>query len=66
MGVVCWVTNGVIEKDLLGTVGILPRSVNVFVPIGFSVLALAAMYKMLKVAEFDDILNIFKRRFQNQ
>ncbi len=66
MGIVCWLTNGVIEQDLLGTEGIIPRSVNVFVPIGFSVLALAAMYKLLKVSEFDDILNIFKRRFQNQ
>ena len=66
MGIVCWTTNGVIEQDLLGTEGILSRSVNVFVPIGFSVLALAAMYKLLKVEEFDDILNIFKRRLQNQ
>ncbi len=66
MGIVCWTTNGVIEQDLLGTEGILSRSVNVFVPIGFSVLALAAMYKLLKVEEFDDILNIFKRRFRNQ
>ena len=66
MGIVCWITNGVIEQDLLGTEGLISRSVNVFVPIGFSVLALAAMYKLLKVTEFDDILNIFKRRFQNQ
>lgn len=66
MGVVCWVTNGFVEQDLLGTEGIVPRVANVFVPIGFSVLALAGMYKMLKVTEFDDILNIFKRRFRNQ
>ncbi len=65
MGVVCWVTNGVIEKDMLGTYGLIPRIINVFVPIGLSVLTLAGMYKLLKVAEFDDILNIFKRRFQN-
>ena len=65
MGVVCWVTNGFIEQDWLGTEGIIPRIANVFVPIGFSVLALAGTYKVLKVAEFDDILNIFKRRFQN-
>ena len=65
MGVVCWVTNGFIEQDWLGKEGIIPRIVSVFAPIIFSVLALAGMYKMLKVAEFDDILNIFKRRFQN-
>ena len=63
MGVVCWVTNGFIEQDLLGTEGIVPRVANVFVPIGFSLLALAGMYKVLKVAEFDDILNIFKQKF---
>ncbi|MDE0087671.1 MAG: murein biosynthesis integral membrane protein MurJ [Candidatus Poribacteria bacterium] len=66
MGVVCWITNGFIEQDLLGTEGIVPRIANVFVPIIFSVLALAGMYKILKVTEFDDILNIFKRKFQNQ
>ena len=65
MGVVCWVTNGVIEKDMLGTYGLIPRIINVFVPIGLSVLVLAGMYKLLKVTEFDDILNIFKQRFQN-
>ncbi len=65
MGVVCWVTNGFIEQDLLGTEGIIQRSVNVFVPIAFSLLVLVGMYKVLKVAEFDDILNIFKRRFHN-
>ena len=65
MGVVCWVTNGVIEQDMLGTYGLIPRIINVFVPIGLSVLTLAGMYKLLEVAEFDDILNIFKRRFQN-
>ena len=63
MGVVCWVTNGVIEQDMLGTYGLIPRIINVFVPIGLSVLVLAGMYKLLEVAEFDDILNIFKRRF---
>ena len=65
MGIVCWVTNGFIEQDLLGTEGIIQRSVNVFVPIAFSLLALVGMYKVLKVAEFDDILNIFKHRFRN-
>ena len=65
MGVVCWITNGVIEQDMLGTYGLIPRIINVFVPIGLSVLVLAGMYKLLKVTEFDDILNIFKRRFQN-
>lgn len=66
MGIVCWITNGVIEIDLLGTEGIIQRCVNVFVPIGISVLTLAAMYKVLKVSEFDDIMNIFKRKLQNQ
>ena len=65
MGVVCWVTNGVIEQDWLGTEGIIARTVGVFVPIFFSLFALAGMYKFLKVTEFDDILNIFKRKFQN-
>ena len=62
MGFVCWLTNGVIEGDWLGTVGIIPRIIGVFVPIGLSLLILAAMYKLLKVSEFDDILNIFKQR----
>lgn len=66
MGVVCWITNGFIEQDLLGTEGIVQRITNVFVPIGFSVLVLAGMYKILKVSEFDDILSIFTRRFRNQ
>ena len=66
MGVVCWLTNGFIEQDLFGTEGIIQRIANVFTPIAFSVLALAGMYKVLKVAEFDDILNIFKRRFRNK
>ena len=66
MGIVCWVTNGFIEQDLLGTEGIVQRIANVFVPILFSVLALAGMYRVLKVSEFDDILNIFKRKFYNQ
>ena len=65
MGFICWLTNGVIEKDWLGTVGIIPRITGVFVPIGLSLLALAGMYKFLKVSEFDDILNIFKQRFGN-
>lgn len=62
MGCICWLTNGVIEGDLIGTEGIVPRVIGVFVPIGFSLLTLAAMYKFLKVSEFDDILNIFKQR----
>ena len=66
MGGVCWVSNGFIEKDLLGTEGIVPRTLNVFLPIGLSVLTLAGMYKALKVSEFDDILNIVKQRFQKQ
>ena len=65
MGIVCWVTNGFIEQDWLGTEGIISRVVSVFAPIIFSVLALAGMYKVLNVTEFDDILNIFKRRFRN-
>lgn len=66
MGVGCWIANGFIEQDLLGTEGIIQRSVNVFVPITFSLLVLVGMYKVLKVAEFDDILNTFKRRFRNE
>ena len=62
MGFVCWLTNGVIEQDWLGTEGIIPRIVGVFAPIGLSLLILAAMYKFLKISEFDDILNIFKQR----
>ena len=62
MGFICWLTNGVIEQDWLGTVGIIPRIIGVFVPIGLSLSILAAMYKLLKVSEFDDILNIFKQR----
>ncbi len=64
MGVVCWVSNGFIEKDWLGTEGIVSRMLNVFLPIGFSVLTLAGMYKALKVSEFDDILNIVKQRLR--
>ena len=63
MGFVCWLTSGVIESDWLGTEGIIPRAVGVFAPIGFGLLILAAMYKLLNVSEFDDVLNIFKRRF---
>ena len=62
MGCICWLTNGIIEGDLIGTEGIVPRVIGVFVPIGFSLLTLAAMYKFLKVSEFDDILNMFKQR----
>ena len=62
MGFICWLTNGVIESDWLGTEGIIPRTVGVFAPIGFGLLILAAMYRLLKVSEFDDILNIFKQR----
>ncbi len=66
MGLMCWISHGLIEKDWLGTEGIVPRALNVFIPIGVSVLTLAGMYKVLKVSEFDDILNIFKRKFRNQ
>ena len=62
MGFVCWLANGIIESDWLGTVGIISRTVGVFVPIGLSLLILAGMYKVLKVSEFDDILNVFKQR----
>ena len=62
MGFICWLTNGVIEGDWLGTVGIIPRIIGVFVPIGLSLLILAALYKILKVSEFDDILHAFKHR----
>ena len=65
MGFISWLTNGVIENDWLGTAGIIPRSVGVFAPIGLGLLILAAMYKLLKVSEFDDILNIFKQRLGN-
>ena len=65
MGFICWLTNGIIEGDWLGTVGIIPRIIGVFVPIGLSLLILAAMYKILKVSEFDDILHAFKQRFGN-
>ncbi len=65
MGFICWLTNGVIEGDWLGTVGIIPRIIGVFVPIGLSLLILAALYKILKVSEFDDILHAFKQRFGN-
>ncbi len=62
MGFVCWLTNGVIENDWLGTIGIIPRTVGVFAPIVLGVLILAAMYKLLKISEFDDILNVFRQR----
>ena len=62
MGFICWLTNGVIEDDWLGTAGIIPRTVGVFAPIGLGLLVLAAMYKLLNISEFDDILNVFKQR----
>ena len=62
MGVVCWLTNGFIEGDWLGTEGIVQRVTGVFAPIGLSLITLAGMYKLLKVSEFEDILNVFKRR----
>ncbi|MDE0399294.1 MAG: murein biosynthesis integral membrane protein MurJ [Candidatus Poribacteria bacterium] len=62
MGFVCWLTNGVIENDWLGTTGIIPRFIGVFAPIGLGLLILAAMYRFLKISEFNDILNIFKQR----
>ena len=65
MGFICWITNGVVEKDWLGTEGILPRALGVFTPIGFGLLTLAGMYKFLRITEFDDILEMFKRRFRN-
>ena len=65
MGFVCWVANGAIEGDWLGTEGIIPRVVGVFGPIGLSLIALAGMYKFLKVSEFDDILSLFKQRLGN-
>ena len=65
MGFVCWLTNGFIEGDWLGTEGIVPRVVGVFTPIVLSLIMLAGMYKLLRVSEFDDILNIFKRRLGN-
>ena len=57
--------NGAIEGDWLGTEGIVPRVVGVFAPIGVGLIGLAGMYKFLKVSEFDDILNIFRRRLGN-
>ncbi len=62
MGFLCWLINAVIESGWLGTEGIIPRTIGVFVPIGLGLIALAGMYKFLKVSEFDDILNIFKQR----
>lgn len=66
MGLVCWVSHGFIEKDWLGTEGIIQRILNVFIPISISILTLGSMYKLLKLTEFDDILNIFKQRFKRQ
>ena len=65
MGFVCWITHGVIEIDWLGTEGFIERMIVVFVPIGISMATLSGMYKILKVEEFDDILNIFKKKLQN-
>ena len=65
MGFVCWVSHGVIEIDWLGTDGFIERMIVVFVPIGISMTTLSGMYKILKVEEFDDILNIFKKKLQN-
>ena len=62
MGFLCWLINAVIESGWLGTEGIIPRTIGVFIPIGLGLIALAGMYKFLKVSEFDDILNIFKQR----
>lgn len=60
MGVVCWLAYNGIEQDWLGTVGFIPRLLAVFLPIGLGIPVLAGMYKVLQVAELDDILNIFK------
>lgn len=65
MGFVCWLANGGIEGDWLGTEGIGPRLIGVFAPIGLSLITLAGMYKLLKVTEFDDILNMFTQRLRN-
>ena len=65
MGFVCWLTNGFIEGDWLGTEGMMSRVVGVFAPIGLSLITLAGMYKLLKVTEFDDIVNMFKQRLRN-
>jgi len=48
----------------LGTDGFIERMIVVFVPIGISMATLSGMYKILKVEEFDDILNIFKKKIQ--
>ena len=65
MGFVCWLTNGFIEGDWLGTEGMMSRVAGVFAPIGLSLITLAGMYKLLKVTEFDDIVNMFKQRLRN-
>lgn len=64
MGLICWLTHGIIEIDWLGTDGFIERMIVVFVPIGISMATLSGMYKILKVEEFDDILNIFKKKIQ--
>lgn len=60
MGFVCWITNGTIEQDWLGTEGLLTRLVGVFGPIMLGVLALGTMYKILKVPEFADISRLLR------
>ncbi len=65
MGLICWLTHGIIGIDWLGTDGFIERIIVVFVPIGISLATLSGMYKILKVEEFDDILNIFKKKLQN-
>ena len=62
MGFSCWVANGIIEGDWLGTEGFGTRVIGVFVPIGIGVSVLAGMYKALRVKEFDDIMEMFRRR----
>ena len=64
MGFICWLTNRVIEVDWLGTEGFIPRTVAVFAPMALGLLILAAMYRLLKVSEFDNILNAFKQRLK--
>jgi len=65
MGFICWLANGVVEGDWLGTESIVACLIAVFAPIGLSLIVLAVMYKLLRVAEFDDILNIFQQPFGN-
>ncbi len=62
MGLSCWVANGIIEGDWLGTEGFVTRVSGVFIPIGIGVIVLAGMYKALRVKEFDEIVEMFKRK----